>query len=182
MSWMSKLVHSSVRNTSEPARRSSLIVRRRSWLRSESGGSLVEVALLLPVLTLLLVGTVDLGRLAYMSIEVSNAARAGVQYGQQNSTTWSDVAGMQTAATNDAQDLVGAGNGNLTAVATYWCQCSDGTSVTPNCFPGTPSCASNHRVNYVKVLTTATYKPWFPCPGIPSSTNLTAQAVMRAGQ
>ncbi len=151
-------------------------------MNSEEGNSLVEVALLLPILTMLLVGTVDLGRLAYMSIEVSNAARAGVQYGQQNPTTWADTTGMQTAATNDATDLVGANNGNLTAVATYWCQCSDGTTVTPNCSPGTPSCATTHRVNYVKVVTTATYKPWFSCPGIPSSTTLTSQAVMRAGR
>jgi Flp pilus assembly protein TadG len=155
---------------------------RRFRMNSEEGNSLVEVALLLPILTMLLVGTVDLGRLAYMSIEVSNAARAGVQYGQQNPTTWADTTGMQTAATNDATDLVGANNGNLTAVATYWCQCSDGTTVTPNCSPGTPSCATTHRVNYVKVVTTATYKPWFSCPGIPSSTTLTSQAVMRAGR
>jgi Flp pilus assembly protein TadG len=45
-------------------------------LRSDRGDSLVELALLLPILTMLLVGTVDLGRLAYMSIEVANAARA----------------------------------------------------------------------------------------------------------
>lgn len=159
-----------------------LVRRTRTAIRSDAGDSLVELALLLPILTMLLVGTVDLGRLAYMSIEVSNAARAGVQYGQQNSSTWSDTNGMQTAATNDAPDLVGANNGNLTAVASYWCQCSDGTSVTPNCFPSTPSCATTHRVNYVKVVTTANYKAWFPCPGIPSTTNLSSQAVMRAGQ
>jgi Flp pilus assembly protein TadG len=151
-------------------------------LRSESGDSLVELGLLLPILTMLLVGTVDLGRFAYMSIEVANAARAGVQYGQQNATTWADTTGMQTAATNDAPDLVGANNGNLTAVATYWCQCSDGTFVTPSCNSGTPSCATTHRVNYVKVVTTATYKAWFACPGIPSTATLTSQAVMRAGQ
>lgn len=159
-----------------------LVRRTRAAITSGAGDSLVELALLLPILTMLLVGTVDLGRLAYMSIEVSNAARAGVQYGQQNSGTWSDTNGMQTAATNDAPDLVGANNGNLTAVASYWCQCSDGTTVTPNCFPGTPSCATTHRVNYVKVVTTATYKAWFPCPGIPSTANLSSQAVMRAGQ
>lgn len=156
-------------------------LRPSQLIRPETGDSLVEMALLLPILTMLLVGTVDLGRLAYMSIEVANAARAGVQYGQQNSSTWSNVNGMQTAATNDAPDLVGANNGNLSAVATYWCQCSDGTTVTPNCFP-TPSCAGTHRANYVKVVTTATYKAWFPCPGVPSTTNLTSQAVMRASQ
>lgn len=154
----------------------------RAGLRSDSGDTLVELALLLPILTLLLVGTVDLGRLAYMSIEVANAARAGVQYGQQNASTWSNVSGMETAATNDAPDLVGASSGNLTAVATYWCQCSDGTGVVPSCSPSPTSCPSTHRVNYVEVVTTATYKAWFPCPGIPSTTTLTSQAVMRAGQ
>jgi Flp pilus assembly protein TadG len=156
--------------------------RLSDGIRSESGDSLVELALLLPILTMLLVGTVDLGRLAYMSIEVANAARAGVQYGQQNSSTWSNVGAMETAATNDAPDLVGASNGNLTAVATYWCQCADGTGVVPSCSPGPTSCPSTHRVDYVKVVTTATYKAWFPCPGIPSTTSLTSQAVMRAGQ
>lgn len=154
---------------------------RRRELRSEEGNSLVEVALLLPVLTMVLVGTIDLGRLAYMSIEVSNAARAGVQYGQQNSSTWSNVSGMQAAAADDAADLTGESNGNLSATATYWCQCSDGSSVTANCSPIAPSCAGTHLVDYVKVVATATYKPWFPCPGVPSSTTLTSQAVMRAG-
>jgi len=154
----------------------------RDLFCAETGDSLVEIGLLLPVLTMLLVGTVDLGRMAYMSIEVANAARAGVQYGQQNSSTWSNTTGMQTAATNDAPDLVGASNGNLAAVATYWCQCSDGTSVTPSCSPSAPSCATTHRVDYVKVVTTATYKAWFSCPGIPSTTTLTSTAVMRAGQ
>lgn len=156
--------------------------RLRAEVHSDSGDSLVELALLLPILTMLLVGTVDLGRLAYMSIEVASAARAGVQYGQQNSSTWSNVSGMETAATSDAPDLVGAANGNLTAVATYWCQCADGTGVTPSCSPSPISCASTHRVDYVKVVTTATYKAWFVCPGIPSTTTLTSQAVMRAGQ
>lgn len=162
--------------------RSQVAPRVRLAVRSDAGDSLVELAFLLPILTMLLVGTVDMGRLAYMSIEVSNAARAGVQYGQQNSSTWSDTTGMQTAATNDAPDLVGASNGNLTAVASYWCQCADGTNVMPSCSPGPTTCTATHRVNYVKVVASATYKAWFPCPGLPSTTTLTSQAVMRAGQ
>ncbi len=54
---------------------------------SEAGTSLVEMALLTPLLALLLMGTIDVGRLAYLSIQVSNGARAGVQYGAQNSST-----------------------------------------------------------------------------------------------
>jgi Flp pilus assembly protein TadG len=147
----------------------------------EAGASLVELAFLLPMLSLLLVGTIDLGRLAYMSIEVSSAARAGVQYGQQNGATSADTAGMQTAAMNDAPDLAGTNNGALSATATYWCQCADGSSVTQGCSI-VPPCTASHLVNYVKVTTSATFKPWFPYPGIPSSLNLSGKAVMRAGQ
>ncbi|MGB0034295.1 MAG: TadE/TadG family type IV pilus assembly protein, partial [Candidatus Acidiferrales bacterium] len=153
----------------------------RPTTKPEAGSAVLELAFLLPLLMLMLVGTIDLGRLAYMSIEVSNAARAGVQYGQQSSDTSSDLAGMQTAATNDAPDLVGAANGNLTATATYWCQCSDGSSVTANCTT-TPPCGGTHLLNYVKVTTSATYKPWIPYPGIPPSLTLNGKAVMRAGQ
>jgi len=140
----------------------------------------VELGFLLPVLSLLLLGTIDLGRFAYMSIEVSSAARAGVQYGQQSGTTSTNIAAMQTAATNDAPDLVGAANGNLAATASHWCQCSDGTGVSASC-AAPPSCASTHLVHYVKVVTSATYKPWFAYPGIPSTTTLNGQAVMRSG-
>ena len=148
--------------------------------RRDTGASLVELALLLPVLSLMLLGTIDLGRFAYVSVEVSGAARAGVQYGQQSSTTATDISGMQTAATNDAPDLVGASNGNLTATASYWCQCSDGTGVSPSC-AAPPTCTTTHLVNYVKVVTSATYSPWFAYPGVPSTTTLSGQAIMRAG-
>jgi Flp pilus assembly protein TadG len=149
--------------------------------RSDLGASLVELALLLPILSAALVGVIDLGRFAYMSVEVSSAARAGAQYGRQNETTAANTAAMQTAATNDAPDLVGASNGNLAATATYWCQCSDGSGVSASC-AAPPSCTATHLVYYVKVVTTATYKPWFVCPGIPSSAGLNGQAIMRVGQ
>ncbi len=152
----------------------------RLCFRQETGASLLELGLLLPVLSLMLLGTVDLGRFAYISIEVASAARAGVQYGQQSGTTSSNVTGMQTAATNDAPDLVGAAHGNLAATASYWCQCSDGTGVSANC-ASPPSCSSTHLVHYVKVIASATYKPWFAYPGIPATSSVSGQAVMRAG-
>ncbi|MGH9775085.1 MAG: TadE/TadG family type IV pilus assembly protein [Candidatus Acidiferrales bacterium] len=153
----------------------------KSRANSQSGSSLVELAFLLPLLSLLLLGTIDLGRLAYMSIELASAARAGVQYGQQNISSSQDITGMQAAALNDAPDLVGAANGNLSAVASFLCQCSDGSSVSPGCTTP-PSCSGTHMVNYVKVVTSATFKPWIPYPGIPSSLPMNGLAVMRAGQ
>ena len=138
----------------------------------EAGASLVEFALLLPFLCLLLLGVIDFGRAYYLGIEVRNAAHAGALYGTQNST---DITGMQNTALGDAQDVTG-----MTATATYGCECSDGSSVTPLC--GTqPTCGVN-SVNYVQVTTAATYRTLFPWPGIPSSVALQGSAKLRAGQ
>jgi Flp pilus assembly protein TadG len=173
-----------IRSRSEP--KSSFLSRcptaasLRLCFRQETGASLVELGFLLPVLSLMLLGTVDLGRFTYVSIEVASAARAGVQYGQQSGTTSTDVTGMQTAAKNDAPDLVGAANGNLAATGSFWCQCSDGTGVSASC-ASRPSCSSTHLVQYVKVIASATYKPWFAYPGVPATSTVSGQAVMRAG-
>jgi hypothetical protein len=100
---------------------------------SEAGQSLVEFALALPLLLVLVLGAIDLGRLVYMSVGVTNAAHAGAQYGCQNPAAAGDVTGIQTAAANDAADLVGVGNGSLTTTSTSYCQCSDGSSANSSC-------------------------------------------------
>ena len=65
--------------------------RRSRWLRlfgrGERGSALVELALTAPILGVLLVGASEFATLEFDSIEVTNAARAGVAYGSQNSTT-----------------------------------------------------------------------------------------------
>jgi len=53
------------------------------FLRSDRGTSLVEFAIVLPVLMFLLVGLSEFGRFGYYAILAANAARAGVQYGAQ---------------------------------------------------------------------------------------------------
>jgi Flp pilus assembly protein TadG len=141
----------------------------RALIRSERGQSLVELGLMLPVLGLLLFGAIDFARAYYLSIEVTNAARAGAQFGVQNSSS----AGMQNAATSDASDVPG-----MTATATYGCECPDGTGQVPGC--GTPPGCAN-AVNYVQVITNATYTPLIPWPGIPSSIPLQGQATVRIG-
>jgi len=151
---------------------------RRRWLRvvkslaGNRGASVVELAFMLPVLSLLLVGVIDLGMGYYMSIEVANAAYAGALYGTQNNT---DTTGMQNAAVKDAANVKG-----MTATASYGCECSDGTKEVPNC-TSQPSGCSLNAVDYVQVNTSATYKPLFPWPGIPSSFPLQGLARLRAG-
>jgi len=142
---------------------------------SERGSSLVEFALIIPVLSLLLLGAIDFGRAYYLGIEVSNAARAGAQYGAGNPT---DTAGMQTAANKDAPDV----SGGLTFSPTpaWGCECSDGTSQQASCAP-VPTCVNN-VVKYVQVNTSATYTTLIPWPFIPSSIPMSGQATIRVAQ
>ncbi len=138
--------------------------------RPAAGSVLAEVALLLTVLLLLAVGAMDFARVFYVSIELSNAARAGVQYGAQNVGLSGDTAGMIQAAKNDAQDI------SMNApTASRFCQCPDGTNVS--C---TGSCIGGTKRIYVQVNTSATFKTLLSYPGIPSTISLSGQAVMRA--
>lgn len=142
----------------------------------QAGVALVELAIAIPMLMLLLVGLIETGRYAYYSILVGNAARAGVQYGMTHSAAF---AGMQTAATTDAQ-----GVSQISATATNYCYCWDGAS-TPPPSPQSPcttliTCpVGQHRLLYVKVTATGTFTSLFNYPGLPASLTITRTAVMQ---
>lgn len=139
-------------------------------LRSEAGSSLVEAAVFLPLLLLLLLGVVDMGRAYYLANEVAGAAHAGAVYGTQDV---SDTAGMVAAAKLNAPDVNG-----LTATGSWGCECSDGTSSSAGCST-TPTCSVN-MVYYATVTATVTYTPLFPWKGIKSSFTITRSSTMRS--
>jgi len=67
-------------------------------LRADRRGAAgVEFALLMPVLTLLLMGMFDYGQLAYQTMQVSAAAHAGADYALHNG--W-NLTAVQSAVTN----------------------------------------------------------------------------------
>lgn len=51
------------------------------WLRREEGQSYLETALVLPILILLVMGVLDIGRAFNAYVVVMNAAREGARYG-----------------------------------------------------------------------------------------------------
>ncbi len=145
-------------------------MKKPKLLRSESGTSVIELALVLPVLAFLLIGLIEVGRYAYYAIVAANAARAGVQYGAQSLTTAQDTSGMQNAASQDAMGLA-----SLTANAQYLCSQNGGTPVA--CANGTAPTSSN--VYYVKVQVTGTFKSLMSYPGIPTNVPVSGGAIMR---
>jgi Flp pilus assembly protein TadG len=63
----------------------------------------VEFAIVLPVLVLIVIGCVDLGRFLYYYIAVTNAAEEGATFGSLNPPAWySSSAAWETAVINAA--------------------------------------------------------------------------------
>lgn len=168
---------------------------RIGTLRNDRGSAFVELALVLPILTLVLIGAAELGRMAYFAIEVSDAARAGVAYGAQSPSTAPDTANIKIAAKAAAPDLPSA----LAVTSNDPCVCetlvtSTGSVVTTPipvtscggsslpatlCPVSTTAGTVNINVNYVQVSTSATVSTMFNYPGIPNSFTLTGFAKMR---
>lgn len=138
---------------------------RRRFL-SESGQSLVELALIAPLLLILTIGIAELGRYAYFGILVGNAARAGAAWGAQNLPSSADTVDINTVAQNDFQN--GASLGGLTVNSSNVCGCDSGGSFTtaPNGCNGTGAgtCGTGHWVVMVQVTATGTFKPMLTYP------------------
>ncbi len=86
----------------------------RNLLRREQAQSLVELALLLPVLLLLVLGTLEIGRSFRTYITLNNATREGARW---LTTHPSDSAGARTLVTTEAA-RVGLSASQLTITIT----------------------------------------------------------------
>jgi hypothetical protein len=119
-----------------------------------------------------------------MSMALTNAARAGVQFGAHVAAQSGDFAGMQARA-EGATNTTG-----MTAVATRLCQCANDlgsfspTSPANDCTsPVATACPQGHRVITVTVTVTKTFTTIIGgLPAIPSSVNLSRTATMRVHQ
>ena len=77
--------------------------------RSQLGANLVELALIVPLLLLLLVGVSDLGRAYFTYITMINAAREGARYGvDQPGDHGGIIARVFSEAEANGVDLAGA--------------------------------------------------------------------------
>jgi Flp pilus assembly protein TadG len=135
--------------------------------QTQRGSAMVEFALIVTLLTMILTGTMEFSRIFYSATEVVNAARAGVQYGLQSTTSETDYSGMQTAAKSDGGDVSG-----LNATASQVCYCNDGTSTSCT----SSSCSLR---TYIQVSTTGTFSTVASYPYFPQSVSLGNKALIR---
>jgi Flp pilus assembly protein TadG len=73
---------------------------RRTCAQQRRAVAATELAILLPLLTLLCVVSVDCGRFAYSYIALSNAARIGAEYGATQTMTSYNQSSWQAAVKN----------------------------------------------------------------------------------
>jgi Flp pilus assembly protein TadG len=151
--------------------------RLRILRKADHGSSLVELALVIPILLLIVFGAVDFGHAFYVNLELVNAAHAGAEYGSLNPTLTGSIT---TAAMQSAPNL------HLTASAVTvqsGCVCSDGTAYHDqgSCSPA-PACPNATLVNRVQVTTTTTYHTLVPWGVIPSSFKWSSTATIRGNR
>ena len=175
----------------------------KQLLQNDRGSALVELALTVPLLSLMLFASAELGRIAYAAIEVQSAARAGAAYGAQNAGTafgsttgGSSAAAIEQAAQNDAPNITDL---TFPTAPTQTCVCETNyaSGATPTFNSSTPglctasaitncstvtSTSTSSVVEYVVVNTQATVKPMFHLPGIPTSFTLNGYSQMRVIQ
>ena len=144
---------------------------RKSFLRSRRGGAAVELAVLFPIILLILIGIVDYGRVFYTWVQVSNAARAGAEWGGQDFSTENDTATMTAVAKADGVDA-----GTLTPVSSRVCECSQ---VPRDCSLGACPGGAAPEV-YTKVVISKTVNMFLSYPGLPPSVTISRTAYFRS--
>lgn len=134
---------------------------------------MIELALVLPVFTFLLMGVIEFGRYTYFAILAAHAARAGVQYASQNLETAADAnangPNTANAAKADAQSL-----SNWTITSSVVCTINN----APSPCPASNAVVSN-VVYYVQVNVSATFNSLMKYPGIPRQLPVSSTALMR---
>jgi Flp pilus assembly protein TadG len=159
--------------------------------RLQSGQALIELAFVLPMILVLALGVIEIGRYAYIAILVGNAARAGADYGAQSNGQSIDTTGIQNAAYYDFAGAISGStttNGqtvsSLTVTSTVSCGCdSAGSTTSASCDsttnPTAGTCTGTANwVVFVAVTASGTFNSLFSYPGIPSSITITRTATL----
>ena len=135
------------------------------------GGALLELAVSVPVLMLIVWGTVDFGRAFYYSVTVSNAAETGAFFGSQDLFYSGRHSQSSAAATQDASDV-----GTVTVTSDRVCLCPNGASV--NCVTGNCTGYGAPRV-YARCNVERTFNTLVNLPDIPDLFTVRRRVFMR---
>jgi Flp pilus assembly protein TadG len=135
------------------------MIRFARLARDERGASIVELALVVPVMASLLVGMVDLSRAYSYKLKLEQSAQRAIEKIQQYQTTTSTYSTLQTEA------AAAAGVPTSNVVIDYWLEC-DGTRATNY----NSSCSTGQTyARWVQVDVTGTFTPLFASKRYPGA-------------
>lgn len=145
------------------------------------GAALLELAVAIPFLLLLVVGTVDFGRAFYQGMALAHAARAGAEYGAQGVENSLDQSGMRTAAkTAVALDLA---LDDTDITPSRVCECATDAGVFSATSPANDcsgACAvGSHLLISVSVSVSKAFSTIVSYPRIPQSILITRSVKIR---
>ncbi|MBA3511418.1 TadE family protein [Sphingomonas sp.] len=123
----------------------------RSLARDERGASIIEMAMVTPVLATLLVGMVDISRAYSAKLQLEQAAQRSIEKVQQYRTTTS------TYSTLRAEAATAAGVNATDVTVDYWLECNGvrSSNYETNCASG------QNYARYISVSINKKFSPMF---------------------
>jgi Flp pilus assembly protein TadG len=159
--------------------------RDRSLTASDAGQATLELALCLPLFVLLILGSAEIGNLAWSSVQINNAARAGAAFGSISRANAADLVDIQAAAQNEAPNFI-TNRSQVSSTQVCTCVDSSGTPGAPD--PGCTttnltSCPSPSVIQVaVQVNVRVPVTPFVHYVGLPATYTVNAQATMDVEQ
>ncbi len=123
----------------------------------DAGQSVVETALTLPIMAVMLIGTLEGVRVLLATIAVTSGVLAGAEYGGLGPASATDAAGIAAAVRNETTPI-------------------GGTATNPAVTSTTGTDASGET--FVSVSATYAWSSLLAYPGLPRSVSITRSAVM----
>lgn len=145
-------------------------------LLATAGTSVVEFALVAPVLLFLVIGVIEVGRYEYFAILTANAARAGAQYGAQDLETAYDNDGITAAVLQDGGNLP---NWSAPGAITVNQLCAISGNAPGTCATPWGSSPPQNTIYYVQVQVTGVFSSLLSFPGIPDNVPITSTTTLR---
>lgn len=157
---------------------------RPEQLRARRGQSMVEFALVGPLLFLMLFGMVDFGRAIFYSNEITNAAREGARIAVLASNPCNTVIGNPSSncstSAGTGLDVCNAIKAQVTLISTsaWGSSCSDTSGQQISVPPCTSGCTANANNAYVEIDGFATSPSFQNCS---TASSASSRATPRAG-
>ena len=145
--------------------------------RREHGAAVAELAVILPVMTLMLLGAIDFARVYHTSICMNSAAYAGARYATHELTNSNNSGAIESKVMQNLENS--AVTTPVEVDITNRCFCNENRTNEVACGAECPSSSLPPAV-YVDVRVATPFDPIFAWPGLPDQMTVRGAAELRA--